>query len=306
MRMAEPEPCGRRLLVALTLAGALLLLPAQSAEAHAILISANPPPNIGLGTPPDAVTLRFSEPLRVPPSSIRVLDESGRNLVRSLRRISTDPQSMRAALPTLERGVYRVEWKAISTLDGHTISGSYQFGVGQAPSGAPPESEEGPLAGAGVAGILLRVLQDGSLLLAVGVSLVLLLTRRIPSAIRSSLQALAPWVAIAAIAFPAASVAAESLAAAGWSWSGITAFLSAGVAGWGRTASVLLAILAGAALGRASASLALVCSAAGLAAVGISGHAASSSLPVPAMAANAAHAVSAGLGNVRQLADFAR
>lgn len=285
----------RRLLLISVLAGLFLTVPASAAHAHAVLIGASPTPNIGLGTPPRAVTLRFSEPVRLPPSSIRVRDERGRDLVRSLRLIPTDPQSMEAAIALLPRGIYRVEWKTVSTLDGHTIRGSYQFGVGRPPSGAPPESQSGPLAGAGIPGIVLRIMQDASLMLLAGLALSSLLAGRVAPAFASSAAGLAPWIALAAGAFTLATVWAEAVAAAGWSWSGLAAFLSAQVAGWGRTASVLLALAAAAALARGMATPALVGAASSLAAIGISGHAASSSRPLPAMAANAGHAVFAGL-----------
>src|SRR6266568_4484801 len=120
--------------IALAVVSVTLLAPAAPALAHATLIGADPAPNTGSGSgkAPTTVLLRLSEPVRVPPSVISVLDRSARDVVTHVRRVPTDPQSMEADLRPLSQGVYRVEWRSVSALDGHTIKGAYFFGVGEA------------------------------------------------------------------------------------------------------------------------------------------------------------------------------
>src|SRR6266498_4547248 len=121
--------------IVLAVVSLILLVPAAPALAHATLIGAEPSPNTGTGlsNAPTTVRLRLSEPVRVPPSTIAVLDRSGRDVATRVRRVPTDPQSMEADLPSLSQGVYRVVWRSVSALDGHTIRGAYFFGVGEPP-----------------------------------------------------------------------------------------------------------------------------------------------------------------------------
>lgn len=264
---------------------------AAPAFGHAVLLSASPSPNIGLGTPPERVTLRLSEPLRLPPSTIRVLDSNGKDRARSVRRLSSDPQSMEATVDRLERGVYRVEWRSVSVLDGHTIRGSYLFGVGDAPPGAPPASEAGPLSGPGIPGIVLRIAQDGALLVLLGAAGLILLARSSVARFAFAATRALPALAAAAFVATAATTLAEAVTAAGWSPSAWGAFLSGSPAAWGGTATLVLATAAfGAGLARRPAAV-LVSSAGALAAIGMSGHAGATTKPAAYMAANAAHLV---------------
>src|SRR5207244_12420127 len=51
------------------------------------------------------------------------------------------PTVLRVPVPTaLPKGVYTVSWKTISAVDGHLATGSFSFGVGQAPTGAAQSS----------------------------------------------------------------------------------------------------------------------------------------------------------------------
>lgn len=268
---------------------------ATPAFAHAGLIGATPAPNIGVGQTPGVVRLRFSEPLRVPPSAVRVLDRSGRDHVVGIRRIATDPQSMEATLGSIAPGVYRVEWKSVSTVDGHTIRGAYEFGVGEAPSGAPPTSEAGPLAGAGVAGIALRVVQDAALLLLVGIAGAALLARGAVPRLAHGAARMAALLAPVAAAGAFATVAAEGVAAAGFSARGLGLYLSGSVAGWSRASLLVLSLVAVVAARAGRLGAVLGAAAAALSAVAVSGHAAATSWPIASMASNAAHLVFAGL-----------
>lgn len=276
-------------------AATLILGIGTPASAHAILLSANPSPNIGLGKPPTVARLRLSEPLRLPPSTIKVLDRNGTDMATSVRLIPTDHQSMEATLRPLSRGTYRVEWRSVSVLDGHTIRGSYFFGVGEPPPGAPEEIQNGPLTGFGFLGIAFRIVQDAALLLAVGLAGLTLISRRETPRFEAAALARVGAVALVAGVATIATVTEEAVAAAGWSIHGIVDFLGGSVAGWGRVVSIAAALGAlVAARGRwPAATLAFACAA--LAAIGVSGHAGATRHPLPFMAANAAHLVAVGL-----------
>ena len=65
--------------VALALGLAVVALGAASAEAHAMLVESVPADGAVVPAPPDAVILRFNEPVR--PIAVRLLDGQGRSLV---------------------------------------------------------------------------------------------------------------------------------------------------------------------------------------------------------------------------------
>ena len=294
MRSSGRRTSGWRVLLLATAAAGTLALSAVPAAAHATLIGASPAANIGLGTPPELVKLRFSEPLRVPPSTIRVLDEAGRDRVRDVSAVPTDPQSMQASLPRLPEGEYRVAWRTVSTVDGHTIRGSYSFGVGRPPRSAPTASESGPLAGAGAPGIIFRVIGDGGLILLLGAALAVWLARPISWAFASLVTRRARVVALVAAAGALSTVAVEAIAAAGWSPRGWGSYLTGSIAGWARVAAAGGALLAlvGTLVRRLG--VAALCSGVALAAIGVSGHAAGTTRPVLFMASDAAHLIVAG------------
>lgn len=112
---------------------ALALVPATPASAHAELVSATPAPGTGLPQAPGAVVLRFNEPLNMRLSEIRVLDSDGQDVAEGASlAVTGDPQAMRRKLGLLAPDQYTVEWTTTSTVDGHTLHGSYSFGIGTA------------------------------------------------------------------------------------------------------------------------------------------------------------------------------
>ncbi len=120
----------RRLPLAAIAACAVVLLgSATPAVAHAAFTSSSPEPGTQLTSAPGVVTVRFSEPLILDLSSLRVTDPDG----RVWERTSAGEREMSASLDTTAQGVYVVEWKTVSPLDGHTLRGSFRFGVGVTP-----------------------------------------------------------------------------------------------------------------------------------------------------------------------------
>lgn len=140
---------------------AAVLGPAAPALAHAVVVSANPSPATGLPQAPGAVTLRFSEPLNRRLSRIRVLSHSGRDVGEGpTTAVTGDVRAMERKLGALRPDLYTVAWTTVSSVDGHTLRGSYTFGVGVDPTSDVithdnPVSSEGWLGLAGRLGGLI-------------------------------------------------------------------------------------------------------------------------------------------------------
>jgi copper transport protein len=162
--------------VALLLAAVLVILIPGVASAHAAVVSSEPEAGSKVGSAPGVVALRFTEPLNVRLSRAVVTDPAGRQFTGS----SSGGRVIRVPLSTNEPGIYEVEWTTVSTLDGHTLRGSFRFGVGVSPGeGAEGEVEVAPQRSDILIGIA-RAVEDAALLLAIGLLLVRRLARRDP------------------------------------------------------------------------------------------------------------------------------
>jgi copper transport protein len=153
--------CIRLFLVTLTLA--CLLTGPRPVWAHAILESSDPPNYAVLSESPRQIVLKFSETVAVRFSSTRLLDMNGR-AVEGLR-ISQDPTQPRQLIidvPPLSQGIYSLNWKTLSTSDGHSSQGLLVFGINQSveggASGAAPAENPPP-----VLQIVSRTLVDAGL-----------------------------------------------------------------------------------------------------------------------------------------------
>ncbi len=120
---------GLALLWAGLLLAGLLILPSQTASAHAVLIQADPPPNSRLDVSPAQITLVFNERLEKELYYIRVYDAEGKSIAVSSTEMSLDQTSISAKLPTLGSGVYTVSYHLISA-DGHPVERAYILTVG--------------------------------------------------------------------------------------------------------------------------------------------------------------------------------
>jgi copper transport protein len=127
---------GRAAWFALAVVGAALgavLVAAPSAGAHAVLTASQPQARDVLNEGPAAVTLTFTEPPELAFSAVQVLDRGGRAYgAGSVEAVPGDPQTLRVGLRPLDRGVYTVNWRVVSRVDGHLTAGSFAFGVGEA------------------------------------------------------------------------------------------------------------------------------------------------------------------------------
>ena len=130
-------------LVWFAVAMALLLLP-QAAQAHALLVRADPQPNAELTQPPGAIEFWFSEPLEKTFTGARILAADGTEVPTGDPRIDPDdPTHLTLPLESIKPGVYTVVWQTLSSVDGHEWVGSFPLTIlnpdGTRPGGAAVE-----------------------------------------------------------------------------------------------------------------------------------------------------------------------
>ncbi len=118
----------------------------DSASAHANLADAEPAPNSVLDTPPSKITIRFTEPLEPSFSAIEVLDSQGSRVDNDDSAV--DPRDPTVMYVTVQEdapdGTYTVAWRNLSTVDGHTIRGTFFYSVGEPLSTQPSDLPSEP------------------------------------------------------------------------------------------------------------------------------------------------------------------
>jgi methionine-rich copper-binding protein CopC len=103
----------------------------QQVLAHAVLVNADPVPNSIVNTPPKEVWILFSEPIEPAFSQIQVFSQSGQRVDNGdLTVANSDNTALSVSLPLLAEGTYLVNWRVLSTVDGHATSGTFPFGYG--------------------------------------------------------------------------------------------------------------------------------------------------------------------------------
>ncbi len=118
------------------LLGGALLLP-RGVVAHALLQSSEPASGSTVAAAPSVAVMSFGEAPDPKLSSAQVLDSSGRNVASGPAvAVPGHPDQLQVPLGTLPDGVYTVAWRTVSTVDGHTVAGSFAFGVGVSPGSA--------------------------------------------------------------------------------------------------------------------------------------------------------------------------
>ena len=123
---------------------ALLYVPLlwpRGAQAHALLVRADPPPNAQLTQPPSAIEFWFSEPLEETFTGARILRADGTEILTGAAAIDpNDPTHLTLALENFQPGIYTVVWQTLSSVDGHEWVGSFPLTIlnadGTRPSGS--------------------------------------------------------------------------------------------------------------------------------------------------------------------------
>src|SRR5262249_1397604 len=105
----------------LALAFVMCVLTAAAAAGHAVLQRSEPRAASTLKRAPDEVRLYFSERLEPAYSTVR----AGR---RDTRVDRTNPLLLRATLPPLPTGTYKVQWRVLS-VDGDVTEGVFTFSI---------------------------------------------------------------------------------------------------------------------------------------------------------------------------------
>ncbi len=141
--------------------------------AHADLTASDPAAGSSVAASPDAVVLTFAEKPDASLTLVKLLDAEGREVagVAKPEPVPGKPGALSVALAKpLGDGVYTVNWRSVSTVDGHVSNGAFAFGVGVKPA---PGSEKTVVllhtsAWAGGLGVAGRWLLYGGLALLVG------------------------------------------------------------------------------------------------------------------------------------------
>jgi len=113
----------------LGLALAACALTTTVAAGHAVLQRAEPRIESKLKRAPDEVKLYFTERLEPAYSAFRVLNDQGVQVDRRDSRVDrTNPALLRATLPPLRTGTYKVQWRVLS-IDGDVTEGTFTFRI---------------------------------------------------------------------------------------------------------------------------------------------------------------------------------
>lgn len=119
----------RHLLASLLLSLALLAGWSGHALAHAALSKAQPAKNAVVSPAPAAVQLWFSRNIEPSFSSVRVVDQDGKDVQQGKAAVNADDgKLLEVGLPPLTAGTYKVIWRIVA-MDGHKAKGEYNFTV---------------------------------------------------------------------------------------------------------------------------------------------------------------------------------
>lgn len=108
---------------------AVVFAAAPDALAHTRLEASSPQANSVVSQSPAQVRLQFGDPLELPFSKVKLVDEHGAMVEPSTISVDTaNPKVLVAAIPRLRSGAYRVQWTTV-TRDGHKVKGEFTFRV---------------------------------------------------------------------------------------------------------------------------------------------------------------------------------
>ena len=137
MRAAVPTPwrvhvgtvstAARRLLLLIVLAIGIASLPRET-MAHAVLLETSPAAGSAVAESPAEIVLLFNEPARI--LGITVMAADGTDMATGSVAGAVDGRIVLPLPNSLSDGRYLVSWR-IGSLDGHVLSGSFAFAVGE-------------------------------------------------------------------------------------------------------------------------------------------------------------------------------
>ena len=116
-----------------------VLLFGGAASAHANLARSDPAAGALLAAPPSVVTMTFTQPIDPALSIVHVLDRAGTAIETGPATVGANAKVLQVPLPSgLGDGVFTVNWRVVSSTDGHVTAGAFAFGVGVAPGSIHP------------------------------------------------------------------------------------------------------------------------------------------------------------------------
>ncbi len=183
---------------------ATLLAVGLPASAHSVPLQSFPTQGQVLASAPDQVWVEFSGPIHRDGTYIRVIDLDNTQLGEAMRIEGSATPRITLETPDLPDGAYRIQWQTYSASDGHTVSGSIGFAVGEA--AAPEGSTAADVRPLHVVG---RILAHVGLALGIGTAAF----ARFVGEPRNWTKA-----AAATLAFGGASIAVSSGLATGLGW----------------------------------------------------------------------------------------
>lgn len=108
---------------------AALLGGAAEVQAHAFLERADPRVGSTVRTAPAQARLWFTERLEPAFSSVRVVNEAGKQVDKGDGQVNpSNPRLLQTSLATLPPGTYKVIWRVLS-VDSHVTEGDFTFRV---------------------------------------------------------------------------------------------------------------------------------------------------------------------------------
>ena len=123
----------------LLLAALILMVGTGHGEAHAVQVASVPAANAQLARSPERIAITFSEPVEPSVTSVLLWDGTPKQIPLANVTFADSKNVDAVVSEALPMGVYTVVWRNLSTVDGHTWSGSFPFTVlgpnGEVPSG---------------------------------------------------------------------------------------------------------------------------------------------------------------------------
>jgi len=117
-----------------------------------------------LSSSPAQITATFSEPLNQQLSNLAVTGPGGSPIRARVRTAAGGTELIVRPFSQLARGIYQVRWHSVSADDGHTLDGTYYFGVQSSAPQSATQAQASALAGTGWLRALLRGAFDALLI----------------------------------------------------------------------------------------------------------------------------------------------
>ncbi|HET8679550.1 MAG TPA: copper resistance protein CopC, partial [bacterium] len=100
---------------------------AAAAAGHAVLEASTPRHGTVLTAAPERLELTFNEAVDPVLSTVVLIQDANRTQLKSPTGVAN---KLTYTLPSLSSGLYTLDWRVISTVDGHLTRGAFSFGVG--------------------------------------------------------------------------------------------------------------------------------------------------------------------------------